>query len=134
MSITFPRVLLLVAALFLAGCKTVPITMQTIRGRYEMSGKPVGLWYSGESLVLGDGTFQYWLFTNQTDDARQAQYPVSGRFTLDGNTITLHNPAVLFPQRTIRRVDKRVTLWTPRQLAIPPEPGRIPDDVLVQGR
>ena len=131
---TLPRVVLLVAALFLAGCKTVPITMQTIRGHYEMAGRPEGLWYSGESLVLGDGTFQYWLFANLPDDPRLAQYPVSGRFTLEGNTITLHHPAVLFPQRTIRRFDHRFTLWTPRQLAIPPEPGRIPDDVLVQGR
>jgi hypothetical protein len=134
MTITLPRALVLVAALFFAGCKTVPITMETIRGHYEMSGRPEGLWYSGESLVLGDGTFQYWLFTNQTDDPRLAQYPVSGRYTLQGNTITLHHSGVQFPQRTIRRVDRRFTLWTPRQLAIPPEPGRIPDDVLVQRR
>jgi hypothetical protein len=125
---------LLFAAMLLSACKTVPITPQTISGRYEMIGKPEGLWYSGESLVLGDGTFQYWLFTDLADDPRLARYPVSGRYTLDGRTITLHDPAVLSPQRTIKRLDRRFTLWTPKQAAVSMEPGRIPDDVLVQKR
>jgi hypothetical protein len=127
-----PRLLVLFAALLLAACKTIPITPETIRGKYEMSGPPQGLWYAGESIVLGDGTFQYWLFTNQSDDNHPTQYPVSGRYVLNGATINLQSPAVVFPQRTIKRVGKQFTLWTPRQLAMPPEPGRIPNDVLVQ--
>jgi len=129
-----PRYFVLFVALLLSACETVPITPQTIRGRYEMIGKPEGLWYSGESLVLGEGTFQYWLYADLTDDPRLAQYPVSGRYTLDGSTITFHHPAVLFPQRTITRMHKQFVLWTPRQHATYHETGRVPEDALVQNR
>jgi hypothetical protein len=129
-----PRAALVAICLALAGCKTVPINTQTIRGHYEMMGKPEGLWYTGESLELGDGTFSYSLFTELSDDARAQRYPVTGRYTLEGATISLHNPAVLFPQRSITRLHKQFLLWTPKQREFYRETKRIPDDCLLQGK
>ena len=127
-----PRLFALVVLLVLSACTSIPINQQTIRGRYEMLGKPEGGWYAGEALVLGDGTFQYWLFTPVPDDPRSGRYPVSGRYTLEGSTITLHHPAVLVPQRSITREGKQFLLWTDKQLAAYRDTHRQPDDLLLQ--
>jgi len=128
-----PRFVVLLTALLLVGCAVKPINPQTISGHYEMIGQPEGLWYAGESLTLHeDSTFQYSLYTALADDPRLAKYPVNGRYTLDGATLTLHHPAVLFPQRTIVHYHKLFALWSAKQREAYQGTGHFPDDVLLQ--
>jgi hypothetical protein len=133
-SFSHARLFALAATLLLSACTVVPITPQTIRGKYEYEGKPEGLWYGGESIVLGEGTFEYTLYTatDVVDSARSTRYPIRGRYKLDGDTITFLNPAVHYPQRTLTRRHKLFVLWTPKQIDEYHQSGRWPGDLLYQ--
>jgi hypothetical protein len=128
-----PHLFALAATLLLSACTVIPITPQTVSGKYVYEGKPEGLWYGGESIVLGEGTFEYTLYTaDLVENPRVTHPPIRGRYKLDGDTITFLNPGVHFPQRTIKRRHKLFVLWTPKQIAEYRETKRMPDDLLYQ--
>jgi hypothetical protein len=125
--------ILLAAALLLSSCKVIPITPQTIRGKYTYEGQPNGMWNAGESIVLGEGTFEYSLYTADLVDHPQINRdPIRGRYKLDGSTITFLNPAVPYPERTLTRRHKLFVLWTPKQIDEFHSTGVRPNDLLYQ--
>lgn len=124
---------LLVAALLLSSCKVIPITTQTIRGRYTYEGQPNGMWNAGESIVLGDGTFEYSLYTaDLVENPQSGRYPIRGRYKLDGATITFLNSAVPYPERTLTHRHKLFVMWTPKQIDEFHSTGLHPNDLLYQ--
>jgi hypothetical protein len=128
-----PGLFALAIALLLGACAVVPITPQTISGKYEIEGQPEGMWNGGEAIVLGAGTFEYSLFTaDLVDNPHSMHYPTRGRYKLDGATITFLNSSVPYPQRTLTRRHKLFVLWTPKQIEDYHESGRKPDDLLYQ--
>ena len=130
---SLPHASALLVALILSACTVIPITPQTIRGKYEIEGKPEGMWYGGESLVLGEGTFEYSLYTLDVVPApNAARYPIRGRYKLEDSTITFLNSGVPYPQRTLTRRHKLFVLWTPKQIEEHHETGRWPGDLLYQ--
>lgn len=121
------------AALLLGACAVIPITPQTIRGKYEVEGRPEGMWYGGETIVLGENTFEYSLYTpDLVDNPHSMRYPIRGRYKLDGSTITFLSPQVPYPQRTITRRQKLFVLWTSKQVDEYQQTGRKPEDLLYQ--
>ena len=130
---TLPRLVSLAATLLLSACAVIPITPKTIAGKYEIEGKPVGLWNGGESVVLHEGTFEYSLFTTDlVENPHSTRYPIRGRYKLDGATITFLDSGVPYPRRTLTRRDKLFVLWTQKQIDDYHESGRWPDDLLYQ--
>jgi hypothetical protein len=129
----FPRLLACVAAICLGACAATPITPQTIRGKYEIEGAPEGMWYGGEMIVLGNGTFEYSLYTpDLVENPQSMRYPIHGRYKLDGSTITFLNPSVPSPQRTLTHRRKLFVLWTPKQVEDYRQTGAQPADLLYQ--
>ena len=123
----------LAAALLLSSCKTIPITTQTIRGRYTYDGQPNGMWNAGESIVLGDGTFEYSLYTaDLVENPHARRDPIRGRYKLDGSTIIFLNSAVPYPERTLTHRNKLFVLWTPKQIDDFQATGLRPNDLLYQ--
>ena len=123
----------LLAALLLSACTVIPITPQTISGKYAFEGKPEGMWYGGESIVLGEGTFDYSLYTADViDNPHSTRYPIRGRYKLEGSTITFLHSGVPYPQRTLTRRQKLFVMWTPKQIDQYHETGRWPGDLLYQ--
>lgn len=132
---SFLPLLALGATLLLSACAGVPITPRTIAGRYEYEGRPEGMWYGGEMIVLGEGTFDYTLYTPDlvaTPGNKPAA--IHGRYQLDGATITFLNPSVQYPERTLTRRGKLFVLWTPPQIEDFHQNGRRPTDLLYQHR
>jgi hypothetical protein len=130
---SLPHFSALAAALLLTACTVIPITPQTIRGKYVIEGQPEGMWYGGESIVLGDGAFEYSLYTAElVENPRSTPYPIRGRYKLEGSTITFLNSGVPYPQRTLTPRHKRFVLWTPKQIEEYHETGRWPGDLLYQ--
>jgi len=130
---TLPGLLAFAVALLLGACAVVPITPQTIAGKYEIEGRPEGMWNGGEAIVLGEGTFEYSLYTaDLVENPHSTRYPIRGRYKLDGPTITFLNSSVPYPQRTLTRRHKLFVLWTPKQIDDYHQSGRKPDDLLYQ--
>ncbi|MEI9895216.1 MAG: hypothetical protein WDN28_15330 [Chthoniobacter sp.] len=130
---SLPRLFTLASALLLSACAVVPITPQTISGKYEIEGRPEGMWNGGEAIVLGDGTFEYSLFTvDLLENPHSSRSPIRGRYKLDGSTITFLNASVPYPQRTLTRRHKLFVLWTPKQIDDYHLTGHKPDDLLYQ--
>lgn len=133
MPLSLPRLIALTAAFCLGACTVIPITPQTIAGRYEYEGRPEGMWYGGETIVLGDGTFDYSLYTpDLVANPGNKPAPIHGRYQLDGSTITFLNPSVQYPERTLTRRGKQFVLWTPNQIDDFRETHRRPTDLLYQ--
>jgi hypothetical protein len=132
---SLPRLLALAATLLLSACAVIPITPQTISGKYEIEGQPVGMWNSGETIILGAGTFEYSLYTaDLVENPSSSRYPIRGRYKLDGATITFLNSEVPYPQRTLTRRHKLFVLWTQKQIDDYHESSRWPEDLLYQHR
>lgn len=128
-----PRLSALAAALLLCACATGPISPQTIAGRYEYEHRPEG--YGGESIVLGEGTFEYSVHTPDiAANIENLRYPIRGRYKLDGSTITFLSPSVANPERTLTRRNNQFVLWTQDQLDDYRQTGHRPDDLLYQHR
>lgn len=124
---------LLAAALLLSSCKTIPINNQTIRGRYTYEGQPNGMWNAGEAIVLGDGTFEYSLYTaDLVENPQSGRFPIRGRYKLDGSTIIFLNSSVPYPERTLTRRHKLFVMWTPKQIDEFHATGLRPNDLLYQ--
>jgi hypothetical protein len=133
MQFSLPRLSALAVALFLGACTTVPITPQTIAGKYEYEGHPEGMWYGGERIVLGEGTFEYSLYTpDLVQNPSTMRYPIRGRYKLDGSTITFLSPSVPYPERTLTHRSKLFVMWTPKQIEDFHQIGHRPDDLLYQ--
>ena len=130
-----PCLCALAGALLLGAFASAPITPETISGKYEIEGKPQGMWFSGESIVLGNGTFEYSLYTADVVDSRTTRAPIRGRYKLDGKTITFLNSAVPYPERTLTHRNKKMfILWTPKQVSDFHDTGIRPGDLLYQQR
>jgi len=119
--------------LLLSSCST-PLTTQSIAGEYELHGIKTGRWYAGESIVLKDDTFTYSTFTDVVDDPAEKLFPVSGQFTLNGSTITMHHPLVRRPQRILVRSRGRFVMWDVDQRRKFIKTGARPGDLLYQQR
>lgn len=127
------RISVLAAALLLSACTVIPITPQTIAGTYSYEGHPEGMWYGGERIVLGNGTFEYWLYTPELlAHPENSHYPIRGNYKLEGSTITFLNTTIAYPERTLTRRHKLFVMWTPKQAEDRKQLGRVPDDVLYQ--
>jgi len=130
---SLPRLSALIAALLLSACTVIPITPKTISGKYQYEGRPEGMWYGGESIVLGEDTFEYSLYTaDLVENPHSTRYPIRGRYKLEGSTITFLDPGVHYPKRTITRRHKLFVLWTPKQIEEFHETRRQPSDLLYQ--
>jgi hypothetical protein len=125
----------LAVALLFSSCKVIPITPHTVSGKYVYEGQPNGMWNAGESIVLGEGTFEYSLYTADLVDHPQSdRYPIRGRYKLDGATITFLAPGIPYPERTLTRRHKLFVMWTPKQIDEYHATGVCPNDLLYQQR
>jgi len=95
----------------LQACSTIPTTPESIRGRYELRSGP--MYYAGEWIDLGNGTFEAGIFTDVLNDERLKHYPIRGGYTLDGCLITFQSRFVSKPRRILVRRGGRFTMWTP---------------------
>jgi len=68
--------------------------------------------YSSTVLELKDGRFRYW-FSSDVKTGHEPQYPLSGEYSVSGDTITLHNAQVSQNAWTFRTVECVLTLWRP---------------------
>jgi len=133
MSLPLSRLCALATALLLGACATGPISPQSVAGRYESKGGPAD--YGGETIVLGEGTFEYTVHASDiAANAERLRYPIRGRYRLDGSTITFLSPSVANPERTLTRRNNQFILWTQDQLDDYHQIGRRPDDLLYQHR
>jgi hypothetical protein len=72
--------------------------------------------YETTVLELKDGHFRFW-FESDTKSPREPDYPFSGEFTINGDTITLKHAQMRFrTQWAFRTVDGILTLWLPESL------------------
>jgi hypothetical protein len=129
-----PRVAAAGVALLLGACTVIPITPETLRGKYIYEGQPEGMWDGGEMIVLGEGsTFQYTHYTvDLVENPGSTRYPIHGHYKLDGSTITFLGSGIHYPQRTITRRHKLFVLWTPKELDDYRTIGKKPDTLLYQ--
>ena len=120
------------AALF-ASCAARLLTAHRIQGTYA----PRGDWFAGHSIELrADGTFVRTTWTDALDSelAVSSRRPSIGRYTLDGNAITLRHPSGKSTQYVIRSRLGTMTLWTHEQLAQLLSTGKSPNDLLYLDR
>ncbi|MFT3990160.1 MAG: hypothetical protein QM680_02000 [Luteolibacter sp.] len=63
-------------------------------------------------LELKNGKFRYW-FESDSKDPDEPNYPLSGNFTVTGDTITLQHPAIFPPQNRwhFRTFENIPSLW-----------------------
>ena len=66
--------------------------------------------FSSTVLELKDGRFRYW-FESDMKLPSEPQYPLAGKYSLTGDTITLNHPDIYQKQWTFRRFKGQVTLW-----------------------
>jgi hypothetical protein len=77
-------------------------------GIYTMCREVQG--FSGETIELKNGEFRYWFYSDVVTGNGPA-YPLKGKYTVSGNTITLKNDKISDPDRTVAVVNGVHVLW-----------------------
>jgi hypothetical protein len=72
--------------------------------------------YMTTVLELKDGNFRYWLETD-VKLPKEIDYPLTGEYSISGDTITLKHDQVFQKQWTFKAVNNIVTLWRPDAIA-----------------
>jgi len=100
---------LLVVVLFAGGAIAAPIDepkpVKPVDGVYVL-GDPL----SSTVLELKNGRFRYWFSTDVTSDSLP-KMPISGAFTIEGESVTLNNDKISDRHWTFILFRGEVTLW-----------------------
>jgi hypothetical protein len=116
-----------IAGLAVSCRSTLPITADSIAGRYTVHP---GKWYAYEDIALRADHFD-WRYET---DAMPGPDPISGRFSLDGCLLTFEPPQMRQRHRIITQRRGRFLMWTPSQYEEYLRTGRTPHDILYQTR
>jgi hypothetical protein len=84
-------------------------------GVYAMCEEVTG--YSGETIELKDGKFRYWFYSDVVA-GDEPHYPLSGSYSVKGNTLTLDLDKIHSKERTIAVVNGVNVLWRKDGLAL----------------
>lgn len=118
----------LLIALAAPGCSRDP--EGSVDGEYTMCSDVAG--YSGETLKLQNGRFQYWFYSDVVG-GDEPQYPLSGTYRVKRDQLILDLPKIHRPVRTIDRVNGVPVLWREDGLKLWKAEGRIhPYAVLIR--
>jgi hypothetical protein len=102
--------LLLLAFVFLAGI-VIFLFLRTpaplSEGVYQLCNEVSG--FSGETLELKGGKFRYWFYSDVVSGS--TKYPLSGSYSVWGNTLVLLKPELLLETRTIAELNGVNVLW-----------------------
>ncbi len=79
-----------------------------VDGVYTMCDEVRG--YSGETVELQDGKFRYWFYSDVVS-ADEPTYPLTGKYTLEGSTVTLNHPQIYRKERVLAAVNGVRVLW-----------------------
>ena len=71
--------------------------------------------YMTTVLELKDHHFRYW-FESDMKSGREPDYPLTGEYSVSGDTLTLKHEKVFQKQWSFRTVDGALTLWRPDAL------------------
>ncbi len=63
-------------------------------------------------LELKDGHFRYW-FESDVKMLDEPNYPLTGEYSINGDTLTLKHKQISQPQWAFRAVNSIITLWRP---------------------
>ena len=72
----------------------------------------LGNMFSSTVLELKDGRFRYW-FVSDLKTGREPEYPLSGDYVFEGETVVLKEPRIYNRVWTFRTLNGKVTLWRP---------------------
>jgi hypothetical protein len=124
--------LLLASAILVGGVvlygylKPIPLS----EGVYQLGDEVFG--FSGETLELRGGRFRYWFYTDVVT-GREPTYPLSGSYSVWGDTLILHGPSIDDNRRTIAILNGVNVLWRDDGLSLWKKEKRVqPYAVLVQ--
>ena len=68
--------------------------------------------YSTTVLELKDGRFRYW-FSSDMRGPREPTYPLSGKYAVNGGTVTLPHKQIYQTNWTFMTYERKATLWRP---------------------
>jgi hypothetical protein len=66
--------------------------------------------YSNETVELKDEKFRYWFISDVKTEPPLA-YPLEGKYSISGSTLTLDHPDIGLPKRTIAKFNGVDVLW-----------------------
>ncbi len=94
-----------------AHCQNAPAPLGSVKeGVYYFQNR-----YSSLILELKGGTFRYW-FTSDVKMRDEPAYPLTGRYTTNGGTVTLPHKEIYQTNWTFKTYDGKPTLWRPSAL------------------
>ena len=71
--------------------------------------------YSMTVLELKDRHFRYW-FRSDVKSGKEPQYPLTGEYSVGGDSITLQHDQIFEKQWTFKGMRGHITLWRPEAL------------------